>query len=261
MTNPYQADAPLFDLSGKTAWVTGASRGIGAAIAELLASRGAHVVVSSRKIESCLEVVNRITGLGGSASARACNIGDPDQIASALDFIEQRYGRIHILVNNAATNPYFGPAVDTDPAAFQKAIDVNIRGYFLASTGAIRLMQRTGGGAIVNVASISGITPGPNQGIYSITKAAVIAMTKVLASECGKDGIRVNAIAPGITDTRFAAALVHDDEMLAKYLPRVPLGRVAMPDEIAGAVLYLASSASSYTTGVCIPVDGGYLAR
>ena len=248
-----------FNLEGKIALVTGASRGIGAAIAKRLAANGAHVIVSSRKAESCAKVVEEIRAAGGSAEARACHIGEPEQIGATLEGIEAAHGRLDILVNNAAANPYFGRAVDTDLPAFQKTVDVNIRGYFYTTATAAKIMEKNGGGAIVNIASISGIVPGVNQGIYSITKAAVISMTKVFAAECAAMGVRVNAVLPGITDTRFASALVQDDEMLAQYMPRVPLRRVAQPDEMAGAVLYLASDAASYTTGACLNVDGGYL--
>lgn len=248
-----------FDLSGKVALVTGGSRGIGAEIARLLAAHGAHVVVSSRKPADCETVAQSIRDTGGAASARACHIGKPEQISDTLDWVAAELGGLDILVNNAAANPYFGPAIDTPPDAFQKTVDVNIRGTFFATAGAARQMAGRGGGSIVNVASVSAVVPGPLQGIYSITKAAIVSMTRVFAAEGGATGVRVNAILPGITDTRFASALVHDDDMLARYLPRLPLGRVAQPSEIAGAALYFASPAASYTTGACLAVDGGHL--
>ena len=250
-----------FDLSGRVALVTGASRGIGEAIAKLLAAHGAHVVVSSRKADACAKVVADIERDGGRAEAVACHIGEPPQIEEAMRRTEATHGRLDILVNNAATNPYFGPVVDADLGAFQKTIDVNIRGFFVASCAAAKLMQKTGGGAIVNVASISGVVPGPNQGVYSITKAAVIGMTKVFAAECASMGVRVNAVLPGITQTKFTTALVENEALLRHYLEHVPIARVAQPTEIAGAVLYLVSPAASYTTGVCLPVDGGYLVK
>jgi len=250
-----------FDLGGKIAFVSGASRGIGEAIARTLAAHGAHVVVSSRKADACARVVDEITRAGGRAEAIACHIGEPAQIAEAMGRIEASHGRLDILVNNAATNPYFGPVVDADLGAFQKTVDVNIRGFFVASCAAVKLMQRNGGGAIVNIASIGGVVPGPNQGVYSITKAAVIGMTKVFAAECAQMGVRVNAVLPGITETKFTTALVGDEALLGHYLQHVPLSRVAQPQEIAGAVLYLVSPAASYTTGVCLPVDGGYLVK
>jgi NAD(P)-dependent dehydrogenase (short-subunit alcohol dehydrogenase family) len=250
-----------FDLGGKVALVTGGSRGIGEAIARMLAAHGAHVVVSSRKADACAGGVAGIVAAGGSAEAMACHVGEPEQIEDVMQRIDARHGRLDILVNNAATNPYFGPVLDADLGAFQKTVDVNVRGYFVASAAAARLMRRGGGGAIVNVGSISGVVPGPNQGIYSITKAAIIGMTKVFAAECAVLGIRVNAVLPGITQTKFTTALVEDEAILADYLTHVPLGRVAQPAEIAGAVLYLVSPAASYTSGACVPVDGGYLVR
>ncbi|AMO76711.1 SDR family oxidoreductase [Pseudomonas citronellolis] len=248
-----------FDLSGKVAFVSGASRGIGEAIAHLLARQGAQVIVSSRRLEGCQAVAEAIQAAGGKASAVACHIGEPEQIQATFAWIRERFGRLDILVNNAATNPQYGNVLDTDVAAFQKTVDVNIRGYFYMSVEAGKLMQAQGGGSIVNVASVNGITPGELQGIYSVTKAAVISMTKVFAKECAPFGIRCNALLPGPTDTKFAAALVQNQAVLDGILQRVPLKRVANPEEMAGAVLYLASDASSYTTGISLVVDGGYL--
>jgi NAD(P)-dependent dehydrogenase (short-subunit alcohol dehydrogenase family) len=249
----------LFDLSGRVALVTGASRGIGAAVARLLAARGAQVVVSSRKLDACETVAASIRAAGGKAEAFACHIGDMAQIDAVYQHLEARYGRLDILVNNAATNPYFGPIADTDEAAFQKTVDVNIRGYFFMSSRGIKLMARHGKGSIVNVASVNGVTPGDMQGIYSITKAAVISMTRAFARECAPLGVRVNALLPGATDTKFASALFDDPVVMQRVMNRVPMQRLAQPEEMAGTVLYLASDAASYTTGACINVDGGYL--
>jgi NAD(P)-dependent dehydrogenase (short-subunit alcohol dehydrogenase family) len=249
----------MFDLTGKIALVTGASRGIGEAIAKTLAAHGAHVIVSSRKPEDCEKVASAIRAAGGKAEVRACHIGDLDQVHGIFREIEQAHGRLDILVNNAAANPYFGPIVDTDLAAFQKTVDVNIRGYFFMCAQGARLMARGGGGAIVNVASVGGIVPGDNMGIYSISKSAVIAMSKAFAKECGAMKVRVNALCPGVTDTRFAAALVKNDAIRNAATARIPLHRVAEPEEMAGAVLYLVSPAASYTTGTALVVDGGYL--
>lgn len=250
----------LFDLGGKVAFVSGASRGIGEAIARLLAAQGAHVIVSSRKLEGCQAVADAIIAQGGQATALACHIGEPEQIQQAFETIRSRFGRLDVLVNNAATNPQFCHVLDTDIAAFQKTVDVNIRGYFFMSVEAGKLMRTHGGGSIINVASINGVSPGAFQGVYSITKAAVINMTKVFAKECAALGIRCNALLPGLTDTKFASALVSNEKILAQALTHIPLGRVAAPTEMAGAVLYLASAASSYTTGTALNVDGGYLA-
>lgn len=248
---------PTFDLSGKIALVTGASRGIGEAIAKLLAAHGAHVIVSSRKAEHCESVVQAIQEGGGSAEAMACHIGDVEQIESIFTAIGEKHGHLDILVNNAAANPYFGPILDTPMGAFQKTVDVNIRGYFFMSVGGAKLMKQ--GGAIVNVASVNGVIPGPFQGIYSITKAAILSMTQAFAKECAPMKIRVNALLPGFTDTKFATALTSNPAILEKALEHIPMHRIAQPGEMAGAVLYLVSDASSYTTGACINVDGGYL--
>lgn len=249
----------LFDLNGKIALVSGASRGIGEAIARLLARQGAHVLVSSRKAESCQHVADAIIAEGGQATALACHIGELEQIDALFGQIRERFGRLDILVNNAATNPQFCNVLDTDPGAFQKTVDVNIRGYFFMSVAAGKLMRENGGGSIINVASINAISPGAFQGIYSITKAAVVNMTKVFAKECAGFGIRCNALLPGLTDTKFASALVKNEAILNVALAQIPLKRVAEPREMAGAVLYLASDASSYTTGVALNVDGGFL--
>lgn len=249
----------LFNLDGKIALVTGASRGIGESIAKLLAQQGAHVIVSSRKLEGCQAVVDQIKEQGGSAEAVPCHIGDMEQIASLFSLIKDKFGKLDILINNAATNPFFGHVLDTDLMAFKKTIDVNIQGYFFMCVEGGKLMKANGGGAIVNVASVNGVIPGSLQGIYSITKAAVISMTKTFAKECAQLGIRVNAILPGATDTKFAATLVKNPAILEKALEHIPMNRVAEPDEMAGTVLYLVSDASTYTTGACINVDGGYL--
>lgn len=247
----------LFDLSGKTALVTGASRGIGEAIAKLLAEQGAHVIVSSRKIDGCQQVADAITAAGGSAEALACHIGDMQQIENTFTAIREKFGKLDILVNNAATNPYFGHILDTDLSAFTKTVDVNIRGYFFMSVAAGKLMRDNGGGVIVNTASVNALQPGMAQGIYSITKAAVVNMTKAFAKECGEFGIRVNALLPGMTKTQFAGALFADQKMYNAAMQTIPMKRHAEPSEMAGTVLYLVSDASSYTNGECIVVDGG----
>ena len=248
----------LFDLTGKTALITGASRGIGESIAKLFAQQGAHVIVSSRKADSCAEVVNAIQAAGGSAQALACHVGDMDAIAQTFATIKAEHGGLDILVNNAAANPYFGHILDTDLGAYNKTVDVNVRGYFFMSIEAGKLMRDNGGGCIINTASINGLTPGFQQGIYSITKAAVINMTKAFAKECAPLGIRVNALLPGLTKTKFASALFDNEAIHKTALATIPMGRHAEPDEMAGAALYLASNASSYTTGECLVVDGGY---
>ncbi len=253
-------DKNVFDLTGKIALVTGASRGIGESIARLLAAYGAEVIVSSRKIEGCEAVAASIREQGGKAHAMACHVGEMAQIDSTFADIQSKFGRLDILVNNAAANPFFGHILDTDLAAYEKTVDVNIRGYFFMSIAAGKMMKEQGGGVILNTASVNGLSPGDMQGIYSITKAAVISMTKAFAKECGSLNIRVNALLPGLTDTKFASALTSNEQILKKALKIIPLGRVADPDEMAPTVLYLVSDASSYTTGTTIVVDGGMMA-
>lgn len=248
----------LFDLTGKIALVTGASRGIGEAAARLLAQQGAHVIISSRRQEGCEEVAKSIRDEGSRATAHACHIGDPEQIDAIFDHIRQEHGRLDILVNNAAANPYYGHIAETDLGAFQKTVEVNIRGYFFMTVNACKLMKENGG-AIVNVASVDGVRPGDKRGIYSITKGAIINMTKAFALECGPDNIRVNALLPGLTETKFAGVLTENEEALKSWLKQMPLRRYAQPDEMAGAILFLASPASGFATGSCLPVDGGYL--
>jgi NAD(P)-dependent dehydrogenase (short-subunit alcohol dehydrogenase family) len=247
----------LFDLSGRIALVSGASRGIGEAVARLLARQGAHVIVSSRRQEGCEQVAQSIREAGHSAEARACHVGSMEDIAALFAWIRDTHGRLDICVNNGATNPYFGHILDTDLAAFDKTVEVNIRGYFFMSIEAGKLMREQGGGAIVNTASINALQPGPMQGIYSITKAAVVNMTRAFAKECGAFGIRCNALLPGLTRTKFAGALFENEEVYQSFTRQIPLGRHAEPEEMAGTVLYLVSDASSYTTGECIVVDGG----
>jgi NAD(P)-dependent dehydrogenase (short-subunit alcohol dehydrogenase family) len=252
--------ADEFDLSGRVAFITGASRGIGRAIALALARHGAVVVAASRRLEGCEAVAAEIRAAGGAASAMVCHIGEPEQITAAMQEIDRRHGRLDILVNNAATNPYFGPALDMSLAAYQKTVDVNIRGYFWTSVEAGRRMIARGKGAIVNVASVNAFRPMDGQAVYSMTKAAIVNMTQALAREWAQLGVRVNALVPGLVETRFAAAIHQNEKLRAAMERAVPMGRIAQPEEMAGAVVYLVSDAATYTTGSCLTADGGWLA-
>ena len=250
----------LFDLSDKVALVTGASRGIGEEIARVLARYGAHVIVSSRKLDGCQAVADSIVEAGGSASAFPCHVGSMDDIGAMFAHIRESHGKLDVLVNNAATNPYYGHILDTDIGSFQKTVDVNVRGYFFMSIEAGKLMRDNGGGAIVNTASVAGIQPSPGQGIYAVSKAAVINMTRAFAGECGEHNIRVNALLPGLTQTKFAGALFDNPEFYDEVVRAIPLKRHATPTEMAGVVLMLVSGAGSYINGECITVDGGLTA-
>jgi NAD(P)-dependent dehydrogenase (short-subunit alcohol dehydrogenase family) len=248
-----------FRLDGKVAAVTGASRGIGQAIAQTLAEYGAEVVLVSRKIEALNAVAQEITAAGGKAFPIACHMGDLGAVKQLCSSIKEKYGRLDILINNAAANPYFGEMETVDEAAWDKTLDVNLKGPFFLIQGAIPLLKAAGGGAIVNVASINGVRPRQFQGVYSITKGAVITMTQAYAKELAQHKIRVNAILPGLTDTRFASALFKNKSIHDMIIAQIPMRRHAEPSEMAGAVLYLVSDASSFTTGACIACDGGFL--
>ena len=250
----------LFDLTGKTALVSGASRGIGEAIARLLAAHGAHVICSSRKLEACATVAQAIRADGGSAEARALHVGDTAAIEALFAALDADGRAPDILINNAAANPYFGPMLEMDLASYEKTVAVNLRGYFWTSVQAARRMLGHSAGTIVNIASVNARRSAPNQGIYSMTKAGIVNMTEGMAKELGVHGIRVNAVLPGLTDTKFAAPILSNPQLMASMRQLIPLGRSAQPDEIAPAVLLLCSPAASYITGASLVVDGGYLA-
>jgi NAD(P)-dependent dehydrogenase (short-subunit alcohol dehydrogenase family) len=249
-----------FDLSGKTALVSGASRGIGEAIARLLGAQGAHVICTSRKRDACEAVAAAIRDAGGSAQAAELHVGDPAAIEALFAQLDTQGRAPDILVNNAAANPYFGPMLDMDLGSYEKTVSVNLRGYFWTSVQAAKRMRDKGGGAIVNIASVNARRSAPNQSVYSMTKAGIVNLTEGMAKELAPHGIRVNAVLPGLTDTKFASPLLADPKLMAMMMKLIPLARVAQPSEIAPAVLFLCSPAASYVTGVSLPVDGGYLA-
>ncbi len=249
-----------FSLNNKIALITGASRGIGEAIALTLAEYGAHCILVSRKLDGLQAVKNNIEQKGGQADAMACHTGHLNQITDLFETVKNTYGRLDILVNNAATNPHFGNMLDADEGVWDKTNEVNLKGPFFITQHAVRLMDVAQGGAIVNVASINGVQPVPMQGIYSITKAALITMTKAFAKELAVKNIRVNTLIPGLTETRFSEVLIKTESIYKTAIEQIPLGRHAQPSEMVGAVLYLVSDAASYTTGTCIVCDGGWLA-
>lgn len=250
---------PQIHVEGKVAIVTGGSRGIGEAIAKTLARHGAKVVVASRKPDGLEKVVAEIKAAGGEAAAVVAHMGTLDQVDAMVAKAVETFGKVDVLVNNAATNPYFGPMMNVEWGAWDKTFEVNVKGYFAATRAVVKhLYSRKAPGAIVNVASVVGLMGSPLQGVYGMTKAAVISMTKTLAMELGSAGIRVNAIAPGLVDTKFASVLVASDEVRKQVEARTALGRIATPDEISGAALFLASDAASYITGAVLTTDGGW---
>jgi len=246
-----------FRLDGKVAVVSGASQGIGKQIAMAFSEQGARLAICSRKQESLDAVAGEIRGRGGECLPVACHTGKPEQIRSFFQKVAEAYGRVDILVNNAAANPYFGPILDAEEGVWDKTLDVNLKGYFLMSQAAARLMVKQGGGAIVNIASIAAFSPPLFQGIYGITKAGVVAMTKSFAKELATQNVRVNAICPGLTETKFAKVLIETPQIYQAALQMIPMNRHAQPSEIAGAAMFLASDAASFVTGTAITVDGG----
>jgi NAD(P)-dependent dehydrogenase (short-subunit alcohol dehydrogenase family) len=250
-----------FDLGGKVALLTGASKGIGESMARGMAEFGARVVVSSRKQEAVDAVADSLREDGLDAVAIAANVGNPDDISTLLERTLERCGGIDILVNNAAANPVFGPIQDTDERAFDKIIDVNLRGPFELCKRVYPIMRARGGGSIINISSIGGVTPEAGIGIYSVSKAAILNMTQAMAQDWGRDNIRVNAICPGLIRTRFSEALWSNDEILERFLRHTPLGRPGEADEVAGLACFLASDAAAYCSGGAYNVDGGYLAN
>lgn len=247
----------VFDLSNKVALITGASKGIGEAIARIFAQYGAKVVISSRKQADLDELANHIKAAGGECTGIAAHAGEMAQLKLLVEKTVDTYGGIDILVNNAATNPVYGPSLDCPESAFDKIMQVNVKAPFELSKMVHPIMKARGGGSVINISSIAGHTPDPGLGIYSVSKASLNMLTKVLAKEWGEDGIRVNAICPGLIKTKFSQALWDNDKTLAHFTKRLPIARMGTVEEIAPMALYLATSASAYTTGGLFSIDGG----
>ncbi len=247
----------LFDLTGKVALVTGASRGIGAAIAGGLAAFGARVVLASRKEEQVEAAARAIRDRGGVAAALAVNVGDSAALGRLVDRARDLYGGLDIVVNNAAANPIYGLLLDVDDVAFDKILAVNLKAPLELARRAYPLLVERGGGSVINVSSVAGLRPVPNLGLYSASKAALINLTRSLALEWAPARIRVNALCPGLVQTKFSAALWQDAGALRQALARIPLGRIGQPEDLVGLAVFLAGPASGFCTGAVFTADGG----
>jgi NAD(P)-dependent dehydrogenase (short-subunit alcohol dehydrogenase family) len=250
-------DTSYLSLAGKVALVTGGSRGIGKAIALTFANAGADIAISSRKQASLDDVATEIRGMGRRALAVAAHNREPEDLRQLIEKVKADFGRIDILVNNAATNPVMASLVDTDEKAFDTIMDTNLKGYFLLSQMAARMMIAQGSGYILNISSIGGISPDKGLGVYCISKAAINMLTRALAIELGEYNIRVNALAPGVVQTRFSQALWSNEPLMQAEMQHMPLKRIAQPEEVAQMALTMVSSAAAYITGQVIVMDGG----
>ncbi|RLD28021.1 MAG: short-chain dehydrogenase [Bacteroidetes bacterium] len=248
-----------FNLEGKVAIITGSSKGIGKAIAKAFAECGATVVISSRKQKACEKVVNEFKSLGLNAVATACHVGDAGSRKKLVEKTITKCGGIDILVNNAATNPVYGPIEDAHSDAFDKIMEINVKAPWDLANKCLKSMKSRGGGSVINISSIEGEHPGYGLGLYSSSKAALSMLTKNQAKEWGKHNIRVNAICPGLIQTKFSAALWNDEKVMHQINKKLPLGRMGQSEEIASVALLLASEAGSYITGSLQVADGGFL--
>ena len=259
MTTQSNLSSPNFNLTGKVALITGASRGIGEAIALAYAAAGAKVVLSSRKQENLDEVAATIKAAGGEALAVAAHTGDDAGVQTLVARAIGAFGGVDILVNNAATNPHFGPIMTAEMSHWDKILDVNVKGYFRMAKACVESMRMRGGGKIINMASVAGRAPQTGMGIYCVSKAAVLMLTEVLAVELAADNIQVNAIAPGFIKTKFSSAIWGNPAVYEAVIKAIPQHRIAAPEELTGIALYLAAAASSFTTGATFTIDGGQL--
>lgn len=247
----------IFNLDGKVALITGASKGIGEAIAKYFAACGARVIINSRKQEDLDKVAESIQNEGADCIGYAANAGDTKACKELIAQVVASHGGVDILVNNAATNPVFGPVKDCEEWAFDKIMSVNVKAPFELSKLVHPIMKARGGGSIINISSVAGLHPDPGLGIYSVSKAALNMLTKVTAREWGIDGIRVNAICPGLIKTKFSEALWMNEKMLAHFVKQTPISRMGTVEEIAALALFLASDAAAYSTGTLFTADGG----
>lgn len=246
-----------FGLRGKVAIVTGASKGIGESIARFLADAGAKVVISSRKQADLDILAAEMRQDGADITAIAAHVGDSEQLTNLVNQTIATYGGVDILVNNAAANPHYGPTLEFPESAFEKIMQINVKSPMELTKLVQPSMKARGGGSIINISSIAGLTPDPGLGMYSVTKAALNMLTKVFAKELGQDRIRVNAICPGLIKTKFSQALWEDEKTLERFTKRLPVARMGTVEEIAGLALFLASPASGYCTGGIYTADGG----
>lgn len=249
----------LFDLSSKVAIVTGSSRGIGRAIAERFAQHGAKVAVSSRNVDACEEVVRTISERGGEAFAQACNISRKEDLQALVDATLAKWGGIDVLVCNAAVNPHFGPAATIGEDAYDKIMNSNVRSNFWLCNMVLPHIAARGGGAVILISSVTGMTGSSSLGVYGLSKAADMALARNICVEWGPKNIRANCIVPGLIRTDFARALWENPKIYQNVVKSYPLGRIGEPDEVAGAAVFLAAPSGAFISGQTIVIDGGGL--
>ena len=247
----------MLNLAKKTAIVSGGSKGIGKAIAIKLAQAGANVVICSRRKENLDSAVNEAKSNGLTFIPIECNTSNRESIQSVVDYTIEKFDKVDVLVNNAAANPYYGPILNSEDSHWDKIFDVNVKGYFNFAKACSETMIANNSGKIINVASIAAKTPLEGLGVYNISKAAVVMLTKVLAKELGEHNINVNTLAPGLIKTDFSKALWDNEDTYSKIVKSIPQGKMGSPDDISGMALYLASEASDFVTGSIFTVDGG----